>query len=211
MTGIFWDDTKYDNETYAWIITNGYKGITLGKTTKTGKLSKILYRSGFQNTYESFPDFVDNAPNQIFYLDSLKPSGKYMTTIKEHHLNTKYNIAKLLFVDNFDLRDGYYITGRNWDISISKKFSPPYSFGVFNSEVWQDLMTHSKTDSRNYLSEFLELDIRAVKSKIADVFSKPRYVVNRLPQGTVVRVLGVEQKGGLVPVEYYANDTKVDT
>ncbi|MCV6629638.1 MAG: lysozyme inhibitor LprI family protein, partial [Flavobacteriaceae bacterium] len=99
----------------------------------------------------------------------------------------------------------------NWDISISKKFSPPYTFGVFNSEVWQDLMTHSKKDSRNYISEFLELDVRAVKSKIADVFSKPRYVVNRLPQGTVVRVLGVEQKGGLVPVEYYTDDTKVDT
>ena len=78
-------------------------------------------------------------------------------------------------------------------------------------DVTKKLHIQSQKDQRDYIAEFLELDVRRVKGDREPLYSDPYTVVDRLSKGTIVRVLGSEQKSGHVQIEYYKAENKVDT
>ena len=211
LTGIFKIDDFPTDKEYSYMIGNGYKAVSIEKGLN-GYLYKTSYYRGFQNSYSSLSDFLDKNPEQKFYLDSLKLTGEYFTSFSEYYFNKKDRSTQVFYVKYYDERDGYFITGRNMDVFYRKKHEPPYNLSVLPQEVWRDIITQSRRDDRNYISEFLELDIRKVKKVNAPLYNeKGNRVVDSINTFDIVNVLGVADKEGYVQVEYFIDTLAVDT
>ena len=211
LTSIFKIDEYPTDKEYSYAIGNNYKSVCFEKTVKDTLYVTIVYE-GFQNSYSSFSDFLDKNHERKFYLDSLKLTGEYFTCFLESDLDKSDNSTKFISVQYYDERDGYYVTGRNMDIFYRKKHEPPYNLSVLPQGVWRDIITQSRRDDRNYISEFLEIDIREVREENAPLYNeKGDKVVDSLNILDIVNVLGVADRDGYVKVEYFLDTLAVDT
>ncbi|MFA8435136.1 MAG: lysozyme inhibitor LprI family protein [Marinifilaceae bacterium] len=211
LTGIFKIDEYPTDKVYSYTVGKNYKSVCFEKTVTDTLYVTIVYE-GFQNSYSSFSDFLDKNPERKFYLDSLKLTGEYFTCFLESDLNKSDNRTKFLSVQYYDERDEYYVTGRNMDIYYHKKHEPPYNLSVFQQGVWRDIITLSRRDVRDYISEFLEIDIRVVRKANVPLYKeKGDKVVASLNALDIVNVMGVADKDGYVKVEYFIDTMAVDT
>jgi uncharacterized protein YecT (DUF1311 family) len=184
---------------YTYQIYKGFRSISLSKHKDDAFLSLIISVVGF---------LEENAEP---ILSNLKAEGDLRDFTLTGSLNKetgKISAGPDMF--EFPHYDGinydYYVVGMNLDI-FWYRLKKKNNLLLFPLNVWEDFLEHCQTDARDYILEFLEIDVREL-TQTTPLFKEDKSTpILKLNKGDIIEVKSIDQE--FVKVEYNQGDTNL--
>lgn len=188
-------------------ILNHLQGLWERENSIEAKYIYKIYKGYYCLTFSKYINELDIDVNIVGFIDGinsnidlsyLKDDGSFNKFVYNASLNEKTGILTGLQTTNFYFEFGdkvnlnRYFTGTNSDI-IYSKIKLPKNISLFDSKTWMDLLFHSKKDHRDYIFEFLDIDLREVVQNKAFIYdSVGGEIKSYLIKGNIIEILSID-------------------
>ncbi|MEO6903282.1 MAG: hypothetical protein ABI315_09020 [Bacteroidia bacterium] len=187
-----------------WVCTSNQDSSTASyKLVKNNDcLEFYVSNDGGSDTYDMMVGFQSFASNSAkiewMYVDSLKENGLYYTEIiDKNDIKGDGSVRRSFCV----IASYYECDGERLSINGN---SALYEFSKINQlshDILTKLYERGKKDQRNYIKEFLDINVREITTPISIIYSVPEQATaNRLKKGDIVNIW--EEKGDWIKVDY---------
>lgn len=195
MQGI-WEDIMNNDSEKAYTIIRGMRSLNFVYDPSKNDIDFPLNESleGFQN--------YDSGNEEFLNVDSLKEDGLYYTVVDLMFVNENGLVKRPnYFTPNYFECDGYIMSINGGQLVEFRKISKlPY-------EALKKLYYRGGIDNRDYLKEYLDLNVTEIKKENSLLYDEKRQkVVKKLKKGDIVIIL--QEEGKWIKVEYGEEYTK---